>query len=68
MKVTRAIDPYRVLGVARNANQATIKNAFYAAAKKYHPDVVTEKNKDIEDKFKEITLAYDILSDGILYQ
>jgi len=54
-------DYYEVLGVARDADAKTIKNAFRKLALKYHPD----KNKapDAEERFKEIAEAYAILSD-----
>jgi molecular chaperone DnaJ len=62
-----ALDPYIVLGVTKSANQQAIKQAYYSAAKKWHPDVLQSKsNKEIEDKFKQITMAYDILSDSTL--
>jgi molecular chaperone DnaJ len=54
-------DFYEVLGVARDADKKTIKNAFRALAKKYHPD--HNKAPDAEEKFKEIAKAYAILSD-----
>ena len=55
-------DYYEVLGVDKNADDATIKKAFRNLAKKYHPDVNTD-DKDAEAKFKEINEAYDVLSD-----
>jgi molecular chaperone DnaJ len=56
-----ARDYYEILGVARDADQAAIKKAFKAAARKFHPDL----NKDdpaAEAKFKEASEAYDVLS------
>lgn len=55
-------DYYEVLGVNKNAEQADIKKAYRQLAKKYHPDVSTEK--DAETKFKEVQEAYDVLSDS----
>lgn len=55
-------DPYQVLGVERSADAAAIKSAYRKLAKKLHPDV-NPGRKDIEQKFKEITAAYDLLSD-----
>jgi len=54
-------DYYKVLGVARGANEADIKKAYRKLAMKYHPD----KNSaaGAEEKFKEIGEAYDCLSD-----
>lgn len=54
-------DYYEVLGVARDADQKSIKDAFRTLAMKYHPD--RSKAPDAEDKFKEIAEAYAILSD-----
>ncbi len=55
-------DLYEVLGVDRNADDATLKKAYRKLAKKYHPDV-NPGDKDAEQKFKEATNAYGILSD-----
>jgi molecular chaperone DnaJ len=54
-------DYYEVLGIARDADKKTIKNAFRELAMKYHPD--RNKAPDAEDKFKEIAEAYAVLSD-----
>jgi molecular chaperone DnaJ len=56
-------DFYEVLGVDRNADDATIKKAYRKLAKKYHPDA-NPGDKDAEQKFKEATNAYSILSDA----
>ncbi|MGI6070743.1 MAG: molecular chaperone DnaJ [Blautia sp.] len=55
-------DLYEVLGVDRNADEATLKKAYRQLAKKYHPDV-NPGDKEAEQKFKEATNAYAILSD-----
>ena len=55
-------DYYAVLGVDRNADDSTIKKAYRKLAKKYHPDT-TVGNARAEEKFKEVTEAYEILSD-----
>ena len=55
-------DYYEVLGVGRDADDAQIKKAYRKLAKKYHPDT-NAGNADAEKKFKEITEAYDVLSD-----
>ncbi len=52
------MDPYKILGVSRDATQAEIKAAYRKLAKKLHPDLNPGK-KDIEAKFKEINNAYD---------
>lgn len=63
------VNLYAALGVSRDANKEAIKQAYYILAKKWHPDMITNESekKVIEDKFKEITYAYDILSDGMYY-
>ena len=53
-------DYYEVLGVAKDASQADIKNAFRQKARKLHPDV--NKEPDAEEKFKELGQAYEVLS------
>lgn len=55
-------DFYDVLGVKKNASESEIKSAYRKLAKKYHPDT-NPGNKDAEQKFKEVTEAYNILSD-----
>lgn len=55
-------DLYEVLGVDRNADDDTIKKAYRKLAKKYHPDM-NPGDADAEQKFKEATNAYGILSD-----
>ena len=54
-------DFYEVLGVSKDADQRTIKRAFVKLARQYHPDV--NKSPDAEEKFKEISEAYSVLSD-----
>ncbi len=60
MSATR--DYYEVLGVARDADDATIKKAFRRLARELHPDVNTH-DPEAEDKFKEAAEAYEVLSD-----
>jgi len=55
-------DYYEVLGVSRDADEQEIKKAYRKLARKYHPDV-NPGNKEAEEKFKEATEAYDILTD-----
>jgi DnaJ-class molecular chaperone len=55
-------DYYRILGVDRKADEKSIKSAYRKLARKHHPDVA--KGKENEERFKEITEAYDVLSDA----
>src|SRR3954469_8910994 len=52
-------DYYKILGVDRKADDASIKSAYRKLARKYHPDV----NKGKDERFKEINEAYEVLSD-----
>lgn len=54
-------DYYEVLGVAKDADEATIKKAYRTLAKKNHPDV-NPGDKEAEERFKEINEAYQVLS------
>lgn len=54
-------DYYEVLGVPRDADDKTIKDAFRRLAMQYHPD--RNKAPDAEERFKEIAAAYGVLSD-----
>jgi molecular chaperone DnaJ len=56
-------DFYEVLGVARDADESTIKRAYRQLARKYHPDVAQDKHA-AETHFKEINEAYEVLSDA----
>ncbi|RLM61247.1 chaperone protein DnaJ-like [Panicum miliaceum] len=54
-------DFYSVLGVSRNASKSEIKSAYRKLARSYHPDV--NKDPGAEQKFKDISNAYEVLSD-----
>lgn len=57
-----ARDYYEILDIEKNASEADIKKAYRNLAKKYHPDLNPD-NSEAEQKFKEATAAYEILSD-----
>src|SRR5689334_521595 len=54
-------DYYEVLGVPRDASEDDIRSAYRNLARQYHPDV--NKDPDAEDRFKEISEAYEVLRD-----
>jgi len=54
-------DYYDILGVGRDAKADEIQKAYRKMARKYHPDV--NRNADAEDRFKEVTEAYEVLKD-----
>ncbi|XP_061363632.1 uncharacterized protein LOC133307190 [Gastrolobium bilobum] len=57
------VDYYKILQVDRNAKDDDLKKAYRKLAMKYHPDKNPNNKKDAESKFKEISEAYEVLSD-----
>ncbi|TCS12103.1 DnaJ C-terminal domain-containing protein [Caulobacter sp. BK020] len=58
-----ARDPYLELGVSRTASAAEIRKAFHKLAKQHHPDA-NKGDKKSEEKFKQVSAAFDILGDA----
>ncbi len=59
--MARALDYYKTLGVDKKASQEDIKKAYRKLARQYHPDA--NKEPGAEDRFKQISEAYDVLGD-----
>eukprot|EP00796_Vickermania_ingenoplastis_P006688 gene6688-4786_t len=57
------VDYYKILGVPRDASASAIKKAYHQLALKYHPDKNTDNREEAERKFKQVSEAYDVLSD-----
>ena len=53
-------DFYAILGVSKDASEADITKAYRKLARKYHPDL--NKTKEAEEKFKDVSEAYDVLN------
>ncbi|MDZ7969564.1 MAG: DnaJ C-terminal domain-containing protein [Nostoc sp. DedSLP03] len=62
MAATDFKDYYAILGVSKTASSEEIKQAFRKLARKYHPDV-NPNNKQAEARFKEVSEAYEVISD-----
>jgi len=54
---------YKILGISKTASKDEIRRSYFSLAKKWHPDISKENNS--ENKFKEISEAYEILSDSL---
>ena len=54
-------DYYKTLGVSRTASKSELTKAYRKLARKYHPDL--NKEKSAEDKFKQVSEAYEVLGD-----
>ena len=54
-------DPYEILGVPRSADDAEIRAAYLAGAKRFHPDVVGAEESG--ERMRELNLAYEVLKD-----
>eukprot|EP00197_Chlamydomonas_leiostraca_P011154 CAMPEP_0202861290 /NCGR_PEP_ID=MMETSP1391-20130828/2745_1 /ASSEMBLY_ACC=CAM_ASM_000867 /TAXON_ID=1034604 /ORGANISM="Chlamydomonas leiostraca, Strain SAG 11-49" /LENGTH=114 /DNA_ID=CAMNT_0049540657 /DNA_START=164 /DNA_END=504 /DNA_ORIENTATION=- len=62
-KPTPSRDFYKILGVDRGADDATIKKAYRKQALKWHPDRNPDNKAGAEDKFKDVAAAYEVLAD-----
>ena len=62
------MDYYKILDVSKDANESEIKKAYRKMALKWHPDKNTENKEEAEEKFKNISKAYQILSDPLKRQ
>jgi DnaJ-class molecular chaperone len=58
-----AEDPYKVLGVARDASDEDIRSAYRKLAKELHPDMNPANRAVAEERFKKVSAAYDIVGD-----
>ena len=64
LKQSKEKNYYKILGVARNADKKEIKKAYRKLALEWHPDKVDDEKKDeAENKFQDISEAYEVLSD-----
>ncbi|XP_063113677.1 dnaJ homolog subfamily B member 6-like [Cavia porcellus] len=58
------VNYYKVLGVPQNASSSTIKKAYHHLALQVHPDKNPENKEAAEEKFKQVSEAYEVLSDA----
>lgn len=61
--MARKRDYYEVLGISKGASKDEIKNAYRRLARKHHPDMNKDDTKASEERFKEISEAYEVLAD-----
>src|SRR5262245_29891514 len=59
-----AEDPYKVLGVQRNASDEDIRRAYRKLAKELHPDLNPSNRAAAEERFKKVSAAYEIIGDA----
>ncbi len=59
-----AEDPYKVLGVAREASDDDIRRAYRKLAKELHPDLNPSNRASAEERFKRVSAAYEIVGDA----
>src|SRR5215471_9891435 len=57
-------DYYKILGVPKTANAKEVKSAYRKLAREWHPDVNPTRKKQAEEKFKDISEAYEVLGDA----
>ena len=57
------VDYYNILNMGKNASDDDLKKAYRKLAMKWHPDKNPNNKKEAEAKFKQISEAYDVLSD-----
>ncbi|MFW1447692.1 DnaJ domain-containing protein, partial [Vibrio parahaemolyticus] len=59
-----AEDPYKVLGVARDASDDEIRRVYRKLAKELHPDLNPANRTAAEERFKRVSAAYEIIGDA----
>src|SRR5215472_3567927 len=57
-------DYYKILGVPKTANAKEVKSSYRKLAREWHPDVNPTRKKQAEEKFKDISEAYEVLGDA----